>query len=146
MRRAFFSLARLSKPAPSISVAFELRPLSSLAPVLTTEAAGPSGWTAAAATAAGTSLAERYTALVAAGTLQHDPQQAACVERLDRLRRELASHSKKARRKTLHGTGAASGHATSTGNRLSPFSHRRAHRRWQPTNSSMPRTKSAVSR
>lgn len=101
MRRAFVSLARLSKPAPSISVAFELRPLSSLAP---TEAAGPSGWTAAAATAAGTSLAERYTALVAAGTLQHDPQQAACVERLDRLRCELVSHSKKARRKSLQGT------------------------------------------
>lgn len=102
MRSACVSLARLSKPALGFSrPAQDLRWLSELAPALPTDAAGPSGATAASAVSGngngGRSLADSYAALVAAGTLQHDPQQAACVERLDRLRSELASHSEQVR-------------------------------------------------
>lgn len=39
------------------------------------------------------SLAARYDALVAAGTLRPDPQQAACIQRLDKLSRDLAEYT-----------------------------------------------------
>lgn len=59
-------------------------------------AAGPAAWLAASA-ASGGSLVERHAALVAAGTLKPDPAQQQCVERLDRLLRELQLYTQQAR-------------------------------------------------
>lgn len=41
----------------------------------------------------GSGLTARYAALVTSGMLRPDPQQAACIQRLDRLGRELEEHA-----------------------------------------------------
>jgi hypothetical protein len=91
-----FALALLRRQA--YSALPSLRHFSAMAEAVAS--AGPAGWTAATVATAGPpgggSLAERYAALVAAGTLKPDPQQAACVQRLERLSHELRLHTQQA--------------------------------------------------
>ena len=91
-----FALALLRRQAYSAC----LPSLRHFSPMAEVAAAGPAGWTAASVATAGPpgggSLAERYAALVAAGTLKPDPHQAACVQRLERLSHELRLHTQQA--------------------------------------------------
>lgn len=75
--------------------ASQIQPLARAADAAAAElqAAGPAGSLAAAAE--GASLTDRYHALISQGKLRPDPAQARCVQRLDRLCRELQLYSNK---------------------------------------------------
>lgn len=96
-RRFSTERAAAAAVAPSGSHSGELASAGGPSGLLACTAVGGLG-SASGASPAGSSsgtgsLAARYAALVAAGTLRPDPEQAVCIQHLDRLSKELAEYT-----------------------------------------------------
>ncbi|KAL4438249.1 hypothetical protein ABPG77_010610 [Micractinium sp. CCAP 211/92] len=96
-RRLFTERAAAAATAPPGSHSGELASAGGPSGLLACTAVGglgsASGASPAGSSSGNGSLAARYAALVAAGTLRPDLEQAACIQRLDRLSKELAEYT-----------------------------------------------------